>query len=233
MEETAVGLLPPILSDTLTFLSIILGIILLIAIAYVWSTQRQDREAVEKLSTELKTLSKKVKQLSETPSNKEVIPQESDKIQKVENSEIPNNKKDLPDKSIKRPWDDFLVDYNYIAASMAVPGQLRACENFVEKNDLQLLAYSGSMTFIKVASVEDSRFWAWNIPGSNQYAIVVNPMIPYDEELHSREGMKETFASNFDNGKYKKYIIELPAIFMFEDQSKWKLSNPGIMKLER
>ena len=238
MEEASVGILPPFLSDAITFLGVVLSIILLIAFAYIWSTQRQDREDIAKLSAGFKQLSKKVKVLEENSGQTTVVKQEENlpnaepfgmaiekKVQPVESEPIEN------ENISKNVWETFLENYNHIAESMAVPGQLKACENFVSENNLKILAYIGNMKFILVSSVADSRFWAWQIEGSKKYVVVPNPMVTYDEELHSREGMKETFASNYEKGKYTKYFVKLPAIFSYNNENDWKIIEPGVINL--
>ena len=154
MEEASVGILPPFLSDAITFLGVVLSIILLIAFAYIWSTQRQDREDIAKLSAGFKQLSKKVKVLEENSAQTTVVKQEENvpnaesfgmsiekKVQPVESEPIEN------ENISKNIWETFLENYNHIAESMAVPGQLKACENFVADNDLKILVYTGDMKF--------------------------------------------------------------------------------------
>ena len=254
MAESSTGLLPPILSDMMLFVSVILSLILLVAISYIWSTRKQDSEELSKLSADVKNLSKKVKDLDsainmESPSktteeipeaepfgisiNKNSNDQKNTDVSPVNKSiDSVDSKQSTDEKKISPPWTSFLEDYNHIAASMAVPGQLKACESFVLENKLKLLAYSGNMNFVSVTDVKDSRFWAWRIENTNRYAVVPNPMIQYDEELHRREGMKETFASNYSDGIYKKYFVELPATLILE-VSKWHISEPGVIKLSR
>ena len=248
MEEAPIGILSPFFSDLLTFLSIVLSVILLIALSYIWSTQRQDKEAIARLSTLVKNLSTKMKELDnlsheKSMSNEKDTPKETEKISKSISMDISN----IPDKTVKEVqdvteeqpkipkalWAAFLVNYNHIAESMAVPGQLKACENFVAENKLKILVYAGNMNFIAAPNVNESRFWAWKIEDVNKFVVVPNPMIKYDEELHSRSGMKETFASNYESGNYTKYFVELPAILDYDEDNKWKILEPGVIKLGR
>ena len=117
---------------------------------------------------------------------------------------------------------------------MAVPGQRKACEKFVDDNGLKMLMYGGMMTFMQAVDVEESNYWAWKIPETqNQYAVVPNPMKPCDDDIYSRGGLKETFASNYKNGTYKKYAVTLPAIFLCSAGENWHLKQPGTLNLER
>ena len=242
MEEVPVGILSPLVSDSITLLSIVLSIILLIALSYIWSIQRQDREDIKNLSNIVKGLTKKIKELEGVHEEKN-IPVGTEKILKDVPMNIPTVSSEPviePQQPIKEqvkvstnPWADFLESYNHIAASMAVPGQLKACENFVVENKLKILVYTGSMNFTSAADVEESRFWAWKLEESNKFVVVPNPMIKYDEDLHSHSGMKETFASNYENGNYRKYFVELPAILTCDENKNWKILEPGVIKLER
>ena len=252
VDESSLAILWPLM-----FLSLVLNFMLLIGFSYLWSTRKQDRDDLTKLSAEVRVLTKDFKQFGvaslDSSSTKKVdkvpdaepfgisVDKSNDKLVEQsagkEDGKPVDREKETPppptENSNARPWVSFLEDYNHIAASMAVPGQLRACENFVAENSLKILAYIGNMQFIPSATVKDSRFWAWQIEGSAKYAVVPNPMIPYDEDLHSHEGMKETFASNYESGKYTKYIVDLPAILIYSNKNDWKISEPGVMKLER
>ena len=237
MEEIPVGIMSPLLSDSLTLLSIVLSIILLIALSYIWSIQRQDRDDIAKLSNTVKNLSKKLKDIEtlqiEKNSSKETEKISKDISVKVDN-EPKTETKNFITNQVQIPrnlWADFLESYNHIAESMAVPGQLKACENFVNENNLKILVYNGSMNFVAASDVKESRFWAWKIEESNKFAVVPNPMIKYDEDLHSHSGMKETFASNYENGSYTKYFAELPAILSCDENNNWKILEPGVIKL--
>ena len=239
MEESSIGMLPPALVDVLIFLSIVLSIILLIALSYVWSIQRQDRADIAKLSINIKNLSKKVMELEST-NHKQNLKEDTENVVSITSNNISTtttaetkNISTKSDKKVKSPWASFLEDYNHIAASMAVPGQLKACENFVTENKLKTLIYTGSMNFIFASNVAESKFWAWQMEENDKFVVVPNPMIKYDEELHNHEGMKETFASNYENGKYTKYFVELPAVLNCDENNKWKILEPGVIKLER
>ncbi|MBR1727995.1 MAG: hypothetical protein IJ728_00490 [Selenomonadaceae bacterium] len=239
MEETSSGLLPPILSDIFIFLGVVLSLILLIAFAYIWSTQRQDREDIRRLFFDMKNLSQKVKDLETGLTGKSEVKKDEPKampeikLPEPEPKQIVDKKKLIPEEKISHIWDEFLENYNHIAESMAVPGQLRACENFVSENALKILVYIGSMKFSFASNVQDSKFWAWKIESSDKYAVVPNPLTPYNDELHNKAGMKETFASNYEIGSYKKYFVELPAILVYVGKNEWKISEPGVIRLER
>ena len=216
-------ILPPIVADVLLILSIALGIILLVAFSYLWSSRRQDREDIKNLMTNIKDISKKIKDLEASINEKSDL-KKVEELPKVEPFGIPVEKKievevKPSEKRTPQPWDTFIEDYNYIAKSMAVPGQLKACENFVKENGLKILIYDVNIKFIAAKNVSESRFWAWTMEGSKEYIVVPNPMIVYDEELNNQPGIQKTFKTNYENGKYNTYFIENPAIFICNDKN--------------
>ena len=143
-------------------------------------------------------------------------------------------------------WQNFVDDFNSLAQSMDVPKADVACENFVGLHKLVLLdciAHSGANIkgsqaepiFAVEKSVKGSAYWAWPLPGEKgRYAVVPKPIISYDDNLHSEGGMKETFASNFENDPgsvYRHVSVKFPAIFKKEGE-KWKIEQPGLIRLE-
>ena len=233
MEEASVEILSPILSTILLFLSIALGVILLIAFAYLWSMQKQDREELERLSIIVKNLSKKIKEL-ENPMPEKNDLKKIDKIVEAKPVEIPiekNTSSSLKDDS-QSSWELFIENYNHIAKSMAVPGQLKACENFVAENKLTILICGSNAKFTLASSVSESRVWAWKWDENDKYIVVPNPMIAYDEELHIHGGMKKIFISDYKSGVYSTYFVEKPAIFACDKKNEWKILELGFIKLE-
>ena len=232
MEEASVEILSPVLSAILLFLSLALSVILLIAFAYLWSIRRQDREEIERLAVVVKNLSKKIKEL-ENPLSEETHLKKVDTVLEAEPFGIPVEKNVPPaETETEFSWDSFIENYNHIAKSMAVPGQLKACEHFVKENNLVTLICGANTKFVSASSVGESRVWALKMEGSEKYIVVPNPMIVYDEELHSHGGMRKIFTSNYENGIYTTYFVEKPAIFSCDDKNEWKILELGKIKLE-
>ena len=232
MEETVTqGILPPVMADVLLFLSLAISIILMFAFAYLFARNpvgeiRQLENKVKKLSADLKELEDKVKNIKPQKVVDTVPAAEPFGINPKMPREDPNDKSKL--------WKKFVENYNFIAASMSVPGQLKACKKFVEENGLRMLQYTGMMNFIPALEVEESNYWLWKMsPDSNLYAVVPNPMKPCDEELYERGGLKMVFAMNFKDGTYKKYVVDTPAIFTIDGSNHWKLQDPGVIDLAR
>ena len=239
MSETAAqGIISPVLSDTLTFLNIVLSIILMFAFAYLWTTRHQTGEIgrlndkIKKLSSELKALENKVDNIK-IPPKVETIPEAApfglDMNQRKEQAAAVAAKMKVPVGN--QFWSRFIDDYNYIAASMLVPGQLQACQKFVDENELRTLRIGMTGNLLPVTTVEESLLWAWKNPKGSSYAIVPNPMKACTSEIY--EQMKMIFAISYESGVYKKYIVKIPAMFVIDESNHWKLKDPGVIDLAR
>lgn len=215
-------------------LSLTLDVLLIIAVAYVWMMWRQDHQALKQvsaLSSEMKELSKALKGL-QSPEPEE-LPAE----------EIPLPKPEDPGPSIKKEvvWKPFVEEFNKFAEGMKKPGAEGACEKFVKEKKLKLLmcldhaAVENGMPspkFTEVQSVAVSGFWAYPLPDvADRYAIVPNPLIPYEQKIHEEGGMKETFASNFESGVCRTIIVKMPAL-MHYDGGRWVTDQPGMIRVE-
>ena len=233
MEETTVqGFFPPMMSDMLIMLSIVLNVILMFAVAYLMLTRNQDGkfrqldDRIKRVANDLKILDDKVRGMKP--------PKKVDTVPEAQPFGINPSAPREDTSDVSSIWKKFVDNYNFLAASMMVPGQLKACQKFVEDNGLRMLNYAGMMNFIPALDVEDSNFWLWKIsPDLNQYAVVPNPMKPCDNELYERGGLKIVFAMNYKDGIYKKYVVDTPAIFTIDNSNQWKLQDPGVVDLER
>ena len=232
MEEAAVS---PMFSEVVNFLSLGLSVVLLFAVAYLWSSNNNKAAELERLKAEvqrmkktLNTVKEKVELLKEPKVISEALPAEpfgldlSDPFSARATSLAP-----------QEPWLNFINEYNQLADEMKKPGQQMRCEKFVRNNKLRILTYGGALTFRPAIDVKDSGYWAFKCE-LDEYAVVPNPMNPCDEELHDHGGMKEIFALNYTDGIYRKYIVKLPALFNLEaGEDGWRLKTPGVVNLER
>lgn len=145
-------------------------------------------------------------------------------------------------KADAQPWDDFLADYNLLAASLDGPQQgQEACDRFFALRSLKGLICldpaakqddgKPAPKFVEVGQAGKSNYWAWRIDeASARYAVVPNPLKGYTKNLHDKAGMKETFASNFETKDAARLQVKLPAIFS-ADGGHWTILQPGIVKL--
>lgn len=239
MAETASqGLLSPVLSDILLFMNISLSIVLMFAFAYLWTTRHQTGE-IAKLNDKIKKLSSELKALNERVQNIK-IPQKVDTVPEPAPFGLDMNKRRAeaapPAKKVvsgNQVWSEFIDDYNFLAASMLVPGQLQACQKFVDENELRLGRFGMTGNLLPVMTIEESIFWAWKIPKTQNYAIVPNPMKPCTGDFYENSGIKMIFAMDFENGIYKKYSVKVPAIFNVDANNRWILKDPGVINLFR
>ncbi len=146
----------------------------------------------------------------------------------------------------KNVWLPFVEDYNKLAASLKEPMVNLAVQEFIEKNNLQALmcldhSAQPSPRFVAAEETTAGNFWVWPIPNNKgRFVVVPNLAFPYGESLHFEGGMKETFASNYeelrkvDEGKkdYNKMTVKLPAIFVHdEDTAPWIVEQPGLINV--
>lgn len=139
-----------------------------------------------------------------------------------------------------KPWDDFLADYNLLAASIDGSAQSEeACERFFAIRALKgliCLDPAAQMNgkpapkFVEVAQAGKGAYWVYALDGSNEFAIVPNPLKGYTKALHEKGGMKETFASDFEEKDSSRIQVKLPALFS-HDNGTWMIQQPGIVKL--
>lgn len=156
--------------------------------------------------------------------------------EKLSDEEAAAVTKEVPDD--KTPWQAMVDEFNALAANMSQPRYKQACEQFVEKHHLALLAFTeiDKMTeqpkFVVIGDILQSNLWAMTIEGGpGKYAVVPNPIKAYNREAHDHQGMKETFASNYEKGgTYSAYQVKLPAIFKAV-LGNWRIERPGVIRL--
>lgn len=230
MEETMVS---PVFSNMLNFLALGLSLVLMFAVAYLWSSNNNKSAELERIQSELK----RVKRIVEKLEGKISLMKEPTVVSDV--PQIEPFGLDLTEPSARitplKPqelWVSFVADFNKLAADMKNHGQLMRCEKFVREHKLRTLTYGGSMTFRPAIDVKDSAYWAFKCE-LDEYAIVPNPMNPCDEELYEHGGLSEIFDVEYQGDVYRKYIVKLPAMFEFNEANVWKMKKIGAIDLER
>lgn len=235
MEETT------IFSEALNFLSLGLSVVLLFAVAYLWSSNsrksaqlQQVQSDLQKVKKKLSALETKVNEIRE-PTVVSDVPQAEpfglnldDDFDEPRREELKVSTPLAP----QNPWLNFVKEYNDFAEALSSPGQLKKCEKFVRDNKLKILTYGSSMTFRPAIDVKDSIYWAFKGNGG-EFAVVPNPMNPCDAELYEFSGMKDIYAMNYQDGIYRKYFVKLPAILISDPVNGWMLKDTGVVNLER
>lgn len=238
------ALFPPMIANIILILVGTISVVSLIGVAYTYSIILNSRKKIakaEQLEHELHALQRDVQELKGHMAKtqlKEAVPIDRG----VPQTAVNTVKSSKTEKGMQpEVWQKFVDDYNNLANSMNVPRAAEACENFVRSYNLNLLicvdnqsSESGSNTpmYAPVDKVELSNYWAWNVTGQPEdFAVVPNPLVEYDEKLHNRGGMKETFASNYERGSYKQIQVKLPAHFS-QHLGAWKILQPGVIRLK-
>lgn len=238
------GLFPPVIAHIVLILVGAISVVALVGIAYNYSIiigNRGRMAKVDELEREVKSLQRELKELKERVNKyqlHEAAPIDKGVTPAAVN--VATNKNE--ERNLKQEvWQKFVDDYNNLANSMNVPKAAEACENFVRTNKVHLLICVGHADaaagdngpmYAPVEKVEDSNYWAWNVPGQPEdFTVVPNPMAGYTEDLHHRGGMKETFASNYETGSFKQIQVKLPAHFT-QRMGAWKIVQPGVIRVK-
>ncbi len=139
----------------------------------------------------------------------------------------------------KEPWQAMVEEFNTLAGNVNQPRFGQACERFIEKYHLALLAFTEMDTltdqpkYVVVDDFAQSVLWAMTIEGEGpgKYAVVPNVLRAYTRDAHEHQGMKETFASNYEKGgSYSGYQVKLPAMFKAV-LGNWRIDRPGVIRL--
>lgn len=237
------ALFPPMVANVILISVGAISMVALVGVAYNYSltiSSRKKVAKVEELEHEVKILQRDIKELKERLTK--ISPPEPAAQEKVSvKSASSKAAGGIEERNLKQEvWQGFVNDYNNLANSMNVPKAAEACENFVRNNKVQLLTCTspqegdGGRTpvYTLVDTVADSKYWVWNVTGQTEdFVVVPNPLLEYNEELHHKGGMKETFASNYETGSFKQVQVKLPAHFT-QQQGLWKIVQPGVIRVK-
>ncbi|SFT85333.1 hypothetical protein SAMN02910356_02427 [Selenomonas sp. GACV-9] len=234
-------LFPPLVAGVLIVLIGVLSVVSLVGVAYNWSVIISGRSQFNKiadLEKEVASLKQDIKVLKSRLSAEEAALQAQ---QEAKSAEQALEKEAELAETQHEVWHAFLVDYNNLAASMDVPKAQQACETFVQANALEpficidhAAQENGQIMpkFAAAADVAQSTYWAWPVPEAvGAYIVVPNPLHPYDQKLHTEGGMKETFASNYEQGEFHDVQVRLPAKFQ-KRNDQWKIIQPGVIRMK-
>lgn len=220
-------LFPPLVADVLIILTGVISLIALVSAAYCGSILIHGRKQVAKIAA-LEDGLKKTQQALDA-----LLAQEKEKTAPKRPAAAPTETPPV--------WQAFLADYNSLAVSMDVPKADQACEAFARNYGLDLLICvdhaseengQAAPKFAPVEQIAASQYWAWLLPDQTEdYIVVPNPLHPYDQKLHTEGGMKETFASNYEQGEYHMIHVKLPAQF-HKKEGKWKVIQPGVIQVK-
>ena len=221
------------LSSALNFLSLGLSVVLLMATAYLWSSNNRKSDELQQLQKDVQKLKKKLNTLEERVSEIRE-PQVIEDVPEAEPFGLDLNEHremKITPLAPQKMWLNFVQDYNNFVTGLESPGELRKCEKFVRDNKLKALTY-GNSSIRPAIDVKDSIYWAFKCSG-DEFAVVPNPLNPCDDMLIELGGLKEIYALNYRDGTYKKYFVKLPAIVTSDSVYGWRLKETGVVNLER
>ena len=224
---------------TLSMFGLVISVILLFASAYVFVSLRSIKKRlnkVDKLQADVKALIGQVHSLRGSVSAAE---DEAENTPPVKAS-VPDIKTADGTSIESKIWLPFVEKFNKLAAEVKEPKITPAITQFVEENKLKaLMCIDHSIPkFVAAEEPGGGNFWLWALPNDPERFIVVpNPTVHYTENLHFEGGLKETFASNYDENdkskEYTKITVKLPAVFKKSDENTdWYVEQPGLIGLE-
>ncbi len=239
------ALFSPMTANIIIILIGTLSVVALLGAAYNSSViigNRDKFKKIDKMEHELKQLQQELKALKKAPAaNSPTVAAPSAGKEMPQTTLAAQKKGNLEQNLQPEVWQKFVDDYNNLANSMNVPKAVEACTNFVRSYKLELLVCVASEEqaggaanpiYASADDVEQSVFWAWNVTGQPEdFAVVPNPLVEYNEKIHHQGGMKETFASNYENGAFHQIQVKLPAHFS-RHLGHWKIVQPGVIRLK-
>ena len=244
-------LFPPIVAHVMLVLVGVLSMVSLVGLAYNWTMIINVRKQFHKVSELEKTVGRLTADVRELRGRlaeeqlKDAVPLTAEMMEKMEKmgkmEELHAEAEQAMPPGQREVWQDFLDDYNSLAASMHVPKAEQACQSFAASYKLEFLVCVSPAAeengqkapkFAAVNSLQESTYWAWPVeaaPGA--YVVVPNPLVPYNQKLHTEAGMKETFASDYKQGTAESLQVRLPAKFQNQG-GNWKIVQPGVIRVK-
>ena len=131
------------------------------------------------------------------------------------------------DKSFMEQFNDVGASEGFGGMEFAMKFNLRAfsCANI----GVRINRPEATPIFTDAPTAERGDFWAKPLKGE-QYAVMPNPMLMYDENRHRAGGLVDAFSSNYRGGSFSRVQLVRPAIFAAEGYV-WKIVSRGEIKL--
>ena len=131
------------------------------------------------------------------------------------------------EKSFAEQFNDVGANEGMGGAEFAAKFNLRAfsCANI----GVRINRPEAAPIFTDAPATERGDFWAKPLKGE-QYAVMPNPMLMYDENRHRAGGLVDAFSSNYRGGTFSRIRLVRPAIFAAEGYV-WKIVSRGEIKV--
>lgn len=224
-------LFSPMMTDVFLVISFIMVFVLIGAVIYLFMQNQNYKnhgKRISKISNDLKAAIAEIHNI-----NAVLSPSKDEKKTPIQQSKPAEVKEENPPKTVKREvWQDFVDAYNNLANSMEVPKADVACVNFVKERGLKQFKLDSKSDLQHPTFTEDANgvYWAYQVPNEERFAIVISPQTTFDEKFYKEGGLKESFASNFEDMKeIQKVTVKIPAIMTKKD-GKYTINQPGLLR---
>lgn len=223
-------LFSPMMTDVFVVLCFIMSFILIGAVIYLYLQNQNFKSHGKKINSISRDLKAAIAEIHNI--NAYLFPSKDKEEKKTVTPPPP--KEENPPKTVKKEiWQDFIDAYNNLANSMEVPKADIACENFIKEHNLSLFKLESKTEGqppVFAAGDKNAAYWGYQIPNEERFAVVVSPKLTFDEKFYKEGGLKESFASNFEDMKeIQKVSVKIPAIMSKKD-GKYIINQPGLLR---
>ena len=225
-------LFSPMMTDVFVVLCFVMCFILIGAVIYLYMQNQNYKGHGKKITAISRDLKAAIQELHNI--NAYLFPSKEKEEKKPAPKPAPTPKEDNAPKPVKKEvWQEFVDAYNNLANSMEVPKADIACENFIKEHNLTLFkleSKTAGQPPVFSEGAKGAEYWGYQIPNEERLAIVVSPKITFDDKFYKEGGLKESFASNFEDMKeIQKVSVKIPAIMTKKD-GKYTINQPGLLR---
>ena len=208
-------LFSPVMTDVFVVLCFVICFILIGCVIYLYMQNQNYKGHGKKINAISRDLKAAIAELHNI--NAYLFPSKEKEEKKHAPKPVEPPKETNAPKPVKKEvWQEFVDAYNNLANSMEVPKADIACENFIKEHNLttfKLESKTAGQPPVFSEGDKNSPYWGYKVPDEDRFAIVINPKIDFDEKLYKDGGLKESFASNFEDMKeIQKVAAKIPAI---------------------
>lgn len=227
-------LFSPMMTDVFVIICFVLCFVLIGAVIYLYMQNQNYKSHGKKINAIARDLKAAIQEIHNIDAY--LFPNKEKEEKKSAAKPVETPKETNPPKTVKKEvWQDFIDAYNNLANSMEVPKAEIACETFIKEHKLstfKLESKTAGQPPVFSEGDKDSPYWGYKVPDEDRFAIVINPKLTFDEAFYKEGGLKECFASNFEDMKeIRKVVAKIPAIMTKKDD-KYIVNQPGLLRFE-
>lgn len=228
-------LFSPMMTDIFLVLCFVICFILIGAVIYLYMQNQNYQGYGKKITAISRDLKAAIQELHNI--NAYLFPSKDKEEKKTTPKPVeppePPKETNAPKPVKKEVWQEFIDAYNNLANSMEVPKADIACDNFIKEHNLtlfKLVSKTVGQPPVFSEDEKDAAYWGYKIPNDDRFAIVISPKIKFDDNFYKEGGLKESFASNFEELKeIRKVAVKIPAIMTKKD-GKYSINQPGLLR---